>query len=48
MAHVRIRRNALRETESVLTDVAVKMDEFTQGAHEEEALRALVPAGSER
>lgn len=46
---IRARRAALRRTESTLTaTVAVKLDKLAEDAREEEALRALVPAGSER
>lgn len=44
----RARRAALRRTESTLTATAVKLDKLAEDAREEEALRALVPAGSER
>lgn len=45
---VRTRRAALRRTESAFTALAAKLDKLADGAREEEALRALVPAGSER
>lgn len=44
----RTRRGALRRTENTLTALAVKLDKLAEDAREEEALRALVPAGSER
>lgn len=45
---VRTRRAVLRRTENSLTALAVKLDKLAEDAREEEALRALVPAGSER
>lgn len=45
---VRARRAALQRNETTLTALAVNLDKAAEAAREEEALRALVPAGSER
>ncbi|CAM9333209.1 unnamed protein product [Ectocarpus fasciculatus] len=48
MAVLIAKRNALRRTEKTVVDVASKLRKLAKIASDEEALRAVVPAGSDR
>jgi len=48
VAGIRAKRVALRKTEDMLTALAARLGELAVAAGKEEALRALVPAGSGR
>lgn len=48
LANLRTKRAALSKTEMILNSLTTKLEELARSTREEEALRAVVPAGSGR